>query len=565
MGSSTAGGSVIRLNERLIPTSGPKPKPRDGERVLGETKSLCPTCYGLLPAILVEREGKVYIRRICPEHGEIEGLYWGDAEYFQRAMKFETEGMSVTSNVGYDAPCPFSCGLCPEHEDMTCLANLVATNRCNFSCWYCFFYAEKMGFVHEPTLDQVRQMIRVLRSQGPVKPNAVQITGGEPTLREDLVEMVEIMREEGIMHVQLNTNGILFAHNLDYLVELRNAGVNTLYLSFDGVSPKINTKNHWEVPYILENARKAKMSSVLVPTIVRGWNDHELGDIVRFAVLNMDVIRGVDFQPVSIVGQVPREKRKEMRITIPDVIKKIEEQTDGQIPSDAWYPIPIAGVFSDFIQALTRRPQIRFSNHPACGAATYVFPEFETAEGKRKTANFIPITEFVDVEAIYEYLKEKVEALEKGANRYLTMARFLAKLPSFVDRKRQPEGLDLIRLLKNIFVRRNYDALGKFHDRALFLGMMHFMDLYNYDIQRVIRCNVHYLSPNRTIIPFCAYNVLPDLYRDRFIEQDSLSLEEYSRTYGPTKIGEAVKYRRDAEKLSSGEAYKRTYAPFLEV
>lgn len=430
----------------------------------------------------------------------------------------------------------------------------------------CFFYAEKAGYVYEPTIEEIREMIRCLRSQRPAIPNAVQITGGEPLLREDLVEIVKTLREEGITHVQLNTNGIRLAYNVELMASLRKAGINTLYLSFDAIDPKINVKNHWEIPYILENARKTRTTSiVLVPTVIKGWNDHELGRIIKFAALNIDVIRGVNFQPISIVGQVPREKRKEVRITIPEVIKAIEEQTDGQIPMDAWYPVPFVSILSDFVEALTGNPIIRFSNHPACGMATYVFPELELIDGQRTLKRLIPITEFVDVASLYEYLKEKTEELKSGANKKWILAKFMAKLPRFIDRKKQPKGLNLIRLLADIFIRRNYDALGKFHDMSLFLGMMHFMDPYNYDIQRVMRCNIHYLSPDGRIIPFCAYNVLPDLYRDYIIKNHSISLEDYAKMFGKDKVGNAIKYKRDIKALSSTEIYKKTYGSFLKT
>ena len=556
---------LITVSGKSIRIGGPLPELREKEQLIRKTTSICPTCYRLLPAIIFEREGKAFIRRVCPKHGEIEEIYWADAEYLRRAMKYETKGVRVSENVEVSGPCPFSCGLCSMHQNSTALANLVVTNRCDFSCWYCFFYAEKAGYVYEPTIEEIREMIRVLRSQRPVKPNAVQITGGEPLLREDLVEIVKTLREEGITHIQLNTNGIRLAYDVELMANLRRAGVNTLYLSFDAVDPEINVKNHWEIPYILDNARKTRTTSiVLVPTVIKGWNDHELGNIIKFASLNIDIIRGVNFQPVSIVGQVPKEKRKEIRITIPEVIRAIEEQTDGQIPMDAWYPIPFASVLSDFVEALTGNPVIRFSNHPACGMATYVFPEFEVVNGQRKLKRLIPITEFVDVAGLYEYLKEKTEELRAGANKKWILAKVIAKLPRLIDRKKQPKGLNLFRLIADIFIRRNYDALGKFHDIALFLGMMHFMDTYNYDVQRVMRCNIHYLSPDGRIIPFCAYNVLPDLYRDYIMRNHSMSLEDYAKMFGRDKVGEAIKYKRDVKSLSSSEIYKKTYAPFLK-
>lgn len=554
----------IKVNGREIPIGGPKPELREGEKLLRHTSSLCPVCYRLLPAIIFERDGAVYIRKECPEHGEFEDLYWGDAEMFKKAMEFEVPGRGIyPPHTELTAPCPFSCGICNAHQNTTALANLVVTNRCNLDCWYCFFYAEKAGYVYEPTLEEIDRMVDLLLRERPAHGNAIQITGGEPTLRDDLVDIVKLLRRKGVTHIQLNTQGIIFIEKPELMRELREAGVNTMYMSFDGVTPQANPKNHWEIPYILDAARKAGMTSiVLVPTVIKGVNDHEVGDIVRFAAYNIDVIRGVNYQPVSLTGQMPRAEREKYRITIPDVIRRIEEQTDGQIYREAWYPVPFTVAISDFVEAVTGRPRLMMTNHPACGMATYVFPVFDKAEGK--LIKFIPITDFVDVEGFHNFLSEKArEIKEEGKNRWLTLLKVVAKLPSFIEKDKQPPGINLIGILRKIILQRSYKALGEFHYKSLFLGMMHFMDLYNYDVQRVMRCDIHYLSPDGRVIPFCTYNVISDIYRDKIIKEHSMSFEEYERKYGKGLVGPESKYKRDITKLENSELYVKTYKPFF--
>mgnify|MGYP003881651429 CR=1 FL=1 len=382
-------------------------------------------------------------------------------------------------------------------------------------------------------------------------------------------------------HIQLNTNGIRIAriwfeegkeHAIDYVARLRRVGVNTVYLSFDGVTPKTNPKNHWEIPYILEAFRHGGMTSiVLVPTVINGYNTNDLGAIIRFASENINIIRGINIQPISITGSVPRNEREKLRITIPDVIRLIEEQTDGQIGRDAWYPVPWTYAISRFIEAFTMKPQLVMTNDPACGVATYVYPHIEYRNGSKVVTGYTPITEFVDVEALYDYLLENAQYLEEksGFRRKLRKARvalsLLWRLRSFINRSRVPEGLNIRKLIINIFLKRNYSALGDFHYKFLFIGMMHFMDLYNYDIQRVMRCSIHYLVPDGRLIPFCAFNVLSEIYRDKIQKEYGVPLDEWIKQHGPHTIGEHIKYRRDVKRLTKSEIYMRYYQNYVSM
>lgn len=455
----------------------------------------------------------------------------------------------------------------------------MATNRCDLQCWYCFFYAEKAGFVYEPSIEQIIEMIREMRKQRPWVPNAVQLTGGEPLLRSDLVELIRRIKEEGITHIQLNTNGIAIARRwiengmddaVDYVSRLRKAGVNTVYLSFDGVSPRTNPKNHWEIPYILEAFKRGGMTSVVfVPTVINNYNTDELGKIISFAAENMEVVRGINLQPISITGSVPRDQREKLRITIPDVIKLIEKQTDGQIGREAWYPVPWTYAISHFMEAFSGKPQLVMVNDPVCGAATYVYPHIKKVNGRKIVEGYTPITEFIDVEALYDYLEEKAEYLEasRGIRRKLRKIRvalsLLWRLGKFIDYSKAPKELGMKKLVRRIFIKRNYSALGDFHYKMLYIGMMHFMDPYNYDVQRVMRCNIHYLTPDKRLIPFCAFNVLPHIYRDKIQKQYGIPLEKWARLYGEDTIGPKIKYRRDIKKLEKSQIYQQYYRNYL--
>uniref|UniRef100_A0A7J3KEU5 Radical SAM protein n=1 Tax=Staphylothermus marinus TaxID=2280 RepID=A0A7J3KEU5_STAMA len=557
------------MSKRVFEISYSIPGLKQGEEILSVTQSVCPYCYRILNSVLVERDGRVYIRRVCPEHGEVEELYYGDSAMYKRMSKWIEEGRGPRAiYTQYEKLCPFSCGLCPLHKQHSCLVNLVVTNRCDLSCWYCFFYSEAMGYVYEPSLEQIRSMVEAILKQGVVV--NVQITGGEPLLREDLVDIIRLLREMGVKHIQLNTNGIKFSQlywedpvkAIDYAKVIRSSGVNTVYLSFDGVSPITNWKNHWEIPYIFEVFRKSSMTSVvLVPTVINNVNMHEVGAIIRFASLHNDIVRSVNFQPVSITGMMKRYERAKYRVTIADLIKAVEEQTEGEIPSEAWYPVPVSAIFSRFIEGLTGEFKIEMANHPFCGAATYVYVD-KTGKGLPK---LIPITSFVDVDGLLEYLEEKWNELFSGSTRLLVGLKFLYSIRKFFYEDKMPPGFNLYKILFNIVVMRNYSALAELHYKMLLLGSMHFMDLYNYDIQRVMRCNIHYATPDGKLIPFCAYNIFDDIYRDRVLKQYSVEIDEWSRKYGLPKGVASTKYVRDRRKLESTELYKQTYSEAFKL
>ncbi len=524
------------------------------------TYSLCPETRRVVPALVWEKDGKVWITKKCPE-GMITDLYYEDVDQYYRFSKWRWEQKELYStnveNTGVN--CPLDCGMCSRHRSHTSLLNIVLTNRCNLSCWYCFFYAKEGQPIYEPTLEQIRQMLRNAKKQYPIGANAVQLTGGEPTLREDLIEIIKMAREEGYDHVQLNTDGIKLAFDPELVKKIREAGTNTLYMSYDGMTPQTNWKNHWEVPLIFENVRKAGGPGiVLVPTTIRNVNDHELGAIINFGLNHLDIVRGVNFQPISQVGRVPKKERQRFRITIAGATRRIEEQTNGVITKEDWYPIPIAGHIARFFEAFTGS-RYYMTSHFACGAATYVFLD-------REHKRVVPIPRFIDVEGFVEYLESKAEEIEQwktmGKLRKLKLGtEIFMKFRSFYDDKYAPKGLKVLDLIKNAFMHGNYDALGKFHENALFLGMMHFMDEYNYDVERVERCVIHYAMPDGRVVPFCTFNVIPELYRDKVQAQYSYTWEEWKALH-PDWDYKKDKYFRTkefVEKMKNSELYRKTY------
>jgi len=254
-------------------------------------------------------------------------------------------------------------------------------------------------------------MLENLIVNKPVIPPAVQYSGGEPTVREDLVELVQMADEMGFMHVEINSNGIRMAQSPEYCRELKRAGTSTVYLQFDGVTPEsyIYARGFNLLPLkirAIENLHKAGLNSiVLVPVLIRGVNDGQVGDILRFAMEHHRVVRAVNFQPVSFTGRISKGEREKMRITIPDVMRLMEEQTHGLIKCADWFPIPAANPFSRFMGYLKDKKSVDFSTHPQCGMATYLIVE----DGEIK-----PITHYIEINQFIESLENGNRMIENG-------------------------------------------------------------------------------------------------------------------------------------------------------
>ncbi len=528
-------------------------------RILDHTKSLCPSCVAekkfdkmLVDAIIYEDKGKVWIKKTCPEHGETIDVYWEDYEMYEKAKKYaDMKGVEL-ENPQIKKPkeqinCPLDCGLCSLHKSHSALANVVMTNRCDLSCWYCFFYQRQNQPVYEPSIEQIREMFENLKNQKPIPNNAIQLTGGEPTMRKDLPDIIRMAKQMGFDHVQVNTNCINISRKENLAKELVEAGANVFYTSFDGMTPESNPKNYWEFPKALENFRKANAGIVLVPTVIRGVNDDQLGDILRFAAGNIDTVRGVVYQPVSLVGMMPSSEREKQRITIPGVVKRIEEQTEGQVGKEDFYTIPCASKITDFIETLKGGKRYRLSSHFACGLGTYIF--------RKEDGGLLPITRFIDVDGFFEYLDKAREEIQSNKNKLLVQAKLLKSLGKFVDKEKKPKQLKVTKMLLSALTGGNYDSLREFHHNSLFVGMMHFMDPYNYDVERVKRCVIHYAMPDGRIVPFCAFNVLPELYRDKVQREYSIPAEEWEKLNKKKLIED--KYHRiipqgeEAEKIHS--------------
>ena len=483
-----------------------------------ETKSICPECFKVLDATIFEEDNKVYIKKECLEHGKFQDVYWSDYEQYQRAEKFRYEGEGLRNpRTKTEQDCPFDCGICPQHKSHTVLAIIDVTNRCNLKCPVCFANAATAGYVCQPSKEEVREMLENLRSNDPVPATALQFSGGEPTIREDLFDLIRMAKELGFRHVEVNTNGLRLAQSVDYCRGLKEAGMSTVYLQFDGVTSEVyqftrgcdllETKMK-----AIENCREAGINSmVLVVTLIKGVNDHQIGDIIRFAIQNFDVIRCINVQPVSLCGRLPEQERAKMRITIPDFTRLCEEQTDGKIKVSDFYPVPVVVPISKAAGALKNKRYPEFTVHPHCGTATYIFVE---------DGEIVPITKYGNIEKLIESMNKVYEEAVKGHERR-------AKLRLIGALRHVKFGL-MRKYLLPIVRSGSYKALGDLHRKMLMISAMHFMDPYNFDLERVQRCCIHYAVPGGKIIPFCTMNAI---HRPKIERQLGIPVREWQKKH----------------------------------
>lgn len=499
-----------------------------------KTTTLCPECKKIIEADIFERDGKVMISKTCEEHGFYEDIYWSDVDMYHKAQTWAYDGIGVENPaLPVKDGCPFDCGLCPDHTSHTSLANLDLTNRCNLKCPICFANANDAGYVYEPTFEEVVSMMETLRAEKPVPCAAIQFAGGEPTIYPRLFEVIAKAKELGFPQIQIATNGLKMAYEPDFTQKMMDAGMHTIYLQFDGLREenyiaargKPLLKEKLAAIESCRNTKGGNMSIVLVPTIINGINDDQVGEIVKFAIENRDIVRSVNFQPVAFTGRIDQDERIKGRFTLPDLVDRMGAQT-GITNKDDWFPVPVVTPISEFISVISGEPKVAFTPHPNCGLATYLFID--------KDGNAIPITRFINVEGLMRELYELAKGSEgKKMMLPVKMKAFGIIKKHFIDEK-APEGLNVtkfLKLMEAVMSSDKKDSLAEFAWDMMMIGGMHFQDDYNYDIERVKRCVIHYVTPDNLIIPFCAYNGGPT-YRTEVEKKHSVPLKEWRARHG---------------------------------
>jgi uncharacterized radical SAM superfamily Fe-S cluster-containing enzyme len=427
-------------------------------------KSLCPVCGRLVENSETIESGNVYITKTCPDHGSTKILLSTDADYWTESLKYNRPGTKpLVWSSAQDKGCPDDCGICPAHKQHTCVGVMEITGQCNLECNICFAAAPSGG--HVP-LDQITSMIDAYVSYE-AEPELLQLSGGEPTLHPDIIEIVNYAKRLGIQDVAVSTNGLKLL-DTDFAEELAKTDP-VIYLQFDTFDPEVSKIIRGkdfveEKKRAVEVCNELGMTTVLVPTLIAGVNVNEIGSLVRYALAQKKVF-GVNFQPIALTGRVGASEISSP--SIPQVLREIEVQTGAALKVSDFRPIPCP--------------------HPHCTAIAYVL-----VDDKEIT----PLTDIVNVDEYIDYARDrtlvKEAVLMDEAFTKLFSTRAIPGSESNLEAFCEACGMTIP------------EVLGK---SVKIVSVHSFMDRQTYQLERAQKCCIHVIQPDGKMVPFCNYNM----------------------------------------------------------
>ncbi len=447
------------------------------------TRSICPDCRKVIDAQILLRDNKVYMRKRCPEHGQFEALVYGDAAAYTSASRFNKPGtIPLEFSTGIVNGCPHDCGLCPDHQQHACLGIIEVNSACNMACPLCFANA---GAGFNLTLEEVEGILdHLVETEG--NPEVVQFSGGEPSIHPKIIEMMKAAKARNIRYVMLNTNGKRIANDDKFLAELDEVRPS-IYFQFDGFERETYRIIRNE-PDILEEKLRALdrlaaigLGVILVPAIERGVNLHEVGEIVKFAI-NHPAVKGINFQPAFHAGRFD-EFDPLQRLTIPDILQAMEEQTEGMFIKNDFVPVPCC--------------------FPTCNSVSYALVEGETVLPLPRVLNVTDYMDYITNRVMPDLSAEVQQALEglwsssavAGSDKMAQQFMISCAACGIQD------GFDLKTFANNIFM----------------IMLQDFMDPWTFNQKNLMKCCKEILLPDGKQIPFCAYNSVG--YREQAREQ----------------------------------------------
>lgn len=448
-----------------------------------DTESICPVCLTKIPASIFRYGNEIYMEKHCPQHGHFQVMIWKGLPDYESWNNFKIPSTPINGAGIIEKGCPYDCGLCPNHRQQTCCVLMEVTNGCNLKCPICFAQSGE-GESMDPTLEEICSWYdKMLACGGPFN---IQLSGGEPSLRKDLDQIIRIGKEKGFPFFQLNTNGIRLAEEKEYAKHLKAAGLSCVFLQFDGTKDSVyeilRGKPLFSIKEkAIENCAGAGIGVVLVPVIVKGINDGEVGNILRYAIDHMPQIRGVHFQPVSFFGRYEIGHNAE-RFLLPELLQAIEEQTEGVMKISDFKPAGAENAYCSFSGNFIKMEDDgikAWHNENTCGCGSDNVPI--AGEAADRARQFVAKR----WSAKEEQKEQCCCSTGKDAMDTSSLDLFLERLDTY----------------------------------TLAVSAMGFMDAWNLDLERLKDCYIHVISQKEkmNLIPFCAYNLTAEnglgLYR----------------------------------------------------
>lgn len=467
------------------------------------TKSICPVCKTVVDAQVNIRDGKVYLRKRCREHGVFEALVYGDAQMYLDSARFNKPGtIPLTFHTEVNDGCPSDCGLCPEHKQHACLGIIEVNTGCNLDCPICFADSGHQPDGYAITVEQCAAMLDAfVAAEGEAE--VVMFSGGEPTIHKHILDFVDLAQARPIKAVNINTNGIRLASDKRFVAALggRNRvpgrAVN-IYLQFDSFDEAthlaIRGRDLRQIKQrALDNCAEAGLTVTLVAAVERGLNDHELGDIIEYGLAH-PAVRSVSFQPVTHAGRHV-EFDPLTRLTNSDIVHGIAAQRPQWFAASDFFPVPCC--------------------FPTCRSITYLL-----TEGTPGQPDFgvVPIPRLLNVEDYLDYVSNRVipdHAVREALEKLWSASAFMGTDTTEEKLRAAAQALDCADACGVNLP----EAVANLTDRAFMIVIQDFQDPYTLNVKQLMKCCVEEITPDGRLIPFCAYNSVG--YREQVREQMS--------------------------------------------
>lgn len=442
----------------------------------GQTVSLCDQCLTPVPAKIIFENDKVYYLKRCREHGVRKTLISTDIPYFKRCLDWLKPGDRPQEfQTRFNEGCPYDCGLCPDHEQHSCLALIDINDECNLTCPVCFADSSP-GRGGSLSLDEVEARLDMLvASEG--EPDLLQISGGEPTIHPQIIDILHAAKARPIRHLMLNTNGMRIARDKEFVARLAELKPGfEVYLQFDSLNPDtLKALRGADLTRIrqqaLENLEEAGISTTLVAVIRKGLNDHEVGEIIDHA-LGWSCVRGVTFQPVQDAGRIKGLDASRNRAVLSDIRRRIIAAPNAFGEEDM-IPLPC---------------------NPESISIGYAL---------RQGKAIVPITGLLPREVLVDALPNSV-SFEKYPDLRSRISEFFSLATTPDDAPSRLEALLCCLPEVPTPAELGYGDLFR-------VAVVEFLDAHNFCLSRVKRSCVHFVSGDGKIIPFDTYNLF---YRD---------------------------------------------------